>query len=463
MRLLYFFITINTVSIASCQGQGSIKTPPNIIIINIDDMGWKDVGYMGSTYYETPHIDRLSTEGMVFTNGYAAAANCAPSRACLMTGQWTPRHGIYTVNSSERGDARHRKLIPTKNKTILSQDHNILPGVLHQNGYMTCHAGKWHLSENPLDYGFDVNIGGGHNGHPTSYYPPYGNVQLTGGDEDYLTDLVMDHTVQFLDTVSRPFFLHYTPYAVHTPIQPVKALLESYVQKPASNGQQNADYATMIENLDRNIGRLISSLEEKGVFKNTLIIFTSDNGGLYGITRQPPLRAGKGSYYEGGIRVPFFFVYSDLISANTTSEIPISNIDVFPTILHYAGISSTSLDLDGVNLAPILEGRLENLERPLFWHFPIYLQAYNVQENENRDALFRTRPGSVIRYGDYKLHYYFEENEVELYNLMEDPGERKNLTSTEPQIKEQLLSTLRSWWSETNAPIPQDLNPEYKN
>ncbi len=439
------------------------KAPPNIVIINIDDMGWKDVGYMGSTYYETPHIDRLSSQGMIFTNGYAAAANCAPSRACLMTGQWTPRHGIYTVNSSERGDAQHRKLIPTKNKTILSQDHNILSGVLHQNGYMTCHAGKWHLSENPLDYGFDVNIGGGHNGHPTSYYPPYGNVQLTGGDEDYLTDLVMDHTVQFLDTVSQPFFIHYTPYAVHTPIQPVKTLLEKYTQKPSLNGQHNADYATMIENLDRNIGRLILKLEEKGVFNNTLIIFTSDNGGLYGITQQRPLRAGKGSYYEGGIRVPFFFVYKDIIPENTTSDIPISNLDIFPTILHYTGLQQTQISLDGYDLSTILENHQKDLKRSMFWHFPIYLQAYNVHDNENRDSLFRTRPGSVIRQGDYKLHYYFEDDDVELYNLAEDISERKNLASTEPEIRDKLLNTLRSWWNETNAPIPKELNPAYEN
>lgn len=458
----YLFALVGAGFICSCNTGVKQDSRPNIVIINIDDMGWKDVTYMGSNYYETPNIDKLSAEGMIFTNGYAAAANCAPSRACLMTGQWTPRHGIYTVQSSERGASKDRKLVPIQNTTILDPKHEIIPGILHQNGYTTCHAGKWHLSENPMDYGFDINIGGGHNGHPTSYYPPYGNVQLRGGEEDYLTDLVMDHTLEFLDTVAQPFFLHYTPYAVHTPIHPVESLLEKYVRKTGSNGQQNADYATMIENLDRNIGRLISSLEEKGVFNNTLIIFTSDNGGLYGITKQRPLRAGKGSYYEGGIRVPFFFVYSDVISANTTSEIPISNIDIFPTILHYAGITNNQILLDGTDLSPLLENHQHDLQRPMFWHFPIYLQAYNVHDNENRDSLFRTRPGSVIREGDYKLHYYFEDDAVELYNLAEDIGERKNLASTEPEIRDSLLATLRNWWNATNAPVPQHLNPDYE-
>ena len=461
MKFRLLFIAALILSITSCSNKPN-DTKPNIVLINVDDMGWRDVGFMGSEYYETPNIDQLSKLGMIFTNAYAAAANCAPSRASLMTGKWSPRHTIYTVGSSERGAAKHRKIIPTKNTTTLSKEHKIIPEILNQNGYITCHAGKWHLSKTPLNYGFNLNIGGGHNGFPSSYYPPYNNVNVVGDDNQHLTDLIMEKTLKFMDTVQGPFFLNYAPYAVHTPITPIENLLEKYNQKAAWNGQNNPKYATMLENLDRNIGLLITKLKEKGLFDNTLIVFTSDNGGLYGITNQQPLRAGKGSYYEGGIREPFFFVLKDKIKQQSKSEIPITNIDLFPTILEYAGIKNDQLKLDGINLAPILEKKVDKLERPLFWHFPIYLQAYRVMDNENRDSLFRTRPGSAIRYGDWKLHYFFENNEIELYNLAEDIGERNNLATTETEKAEELLNYLKNWWNETSAPIPKDINPEYE-
>ncbi|XCF05455.1 sulfatase [Tamlana crocina] len=465
MRIHLILFTLLSTLISSCNSKSNRKqnTKPNIVIINVDDMGWRDVGFMGSEYYETPNIDALSAQGMVFTNGYAASANCAPSRACLMTGLWTPRHGIYTVNSSERGQSRDRKLIPTPNTTILAPTHAIIPKVLKKNGYKTCHAGKWHLSHNPLEYGFDVNIGGSHAGAPRSYNPPYKNVKLEKGKSEYLTDLIMENTLKFVDTISSPFFLYYSPYAVHTPIMPVDSLLPKYKNKASWNGQGNSNYATMVDNLDRNIGLLIKVLKDKNLFDNTLIVFTSDNGGLYGITKQKPLRAGKGSYYEGGIREPFFFVLNDRIKPNVKSEVPISNLDVFPTILKYAGVKNSSLALDGNNLSSILEGNEDKLERSLFWHFPIYLQAYYKNDNENRDPLFRTRPGSVIRKGDWKLHYYFEDDGIELYNLAEDIGELNNLASAKSSKKEELLGDLKSWWKTTNAPIPIELNPEYIN
>jgi arylsulfatase A-like enzyme len=273
----------------------------------VDDLGYKDLGFMGSKYYETPHIDSLSRLGMRFTNGYAAASNCAPSRACLMTGRWPTFHGIYTVGTSQRGESKDRKLVPTENVTMLAEKEKVLPRILQQNGYFSIHAGKWHIGENPLDYGFDVNIGGGKSGLPMSYFPPYGNIDLDG--DGNLTDLIMEKTIRLLDSVKQPFFLNYAPYAVHVPIQPIPDLLLKYQNKKPSAGQKNAEYATMIENLDRNIGLLISALKRNKLFDNTLIIFTSDNGGHFAITRQYPLRAGKGSYYEGGIREPFFFYF----------------------------------------------------------------------------------------------------------------------------------------------------------
>jgi arylsulfatase A-like enzyme len=436
------------------------REQPNIIIINVDDLGYKDLGFMGSKYYETPHIDSLSRLGMRFTNGYAAASNCAPSRACLMTGRWSTFHGIYTVGSSQRGESKDRKLIPTVNTTTLTEKEKVLPRVLQQNGYFSIHSGKWHIGENPLDYGFDVNIGGGKSGLPMSYYAPFGNINLDG--DGNLTDLIMEKTIHLLDSVKQPFFLNYAPYAVHVPIQPIPGLLPKYQSKQPSAGQKNAGYATMIENLDRNIGLLISALKRNKLFDNTLIIFTSDNGGHFAITRQYPLRAGKGSYYEGGIREPFFFILRKRIKENTVSDVPITNLDLLPTIMDFAGISKDQFKVDGTSIRPVLEEEVVELDRPLFWHFPIYLETYDAGENEDRDSLFRTRPGSVVRYGPWKLHYYFEDNEVELYNLDDDIGERNDLSESNAQKVEELTGYLDSWWKETNAPIPGELNAEYQ-
>ena len=435
------------------------QTAPNIILINIDDMGWKDVGFMGSKYYETPNIDGLAARGMVFTNGYAAAANCAPSRASLMTGLWTSRHGIYTVNTSERGHTKDRKLIPIKNTKTLSSKFKVIPQILKENGYTTCHAGKWHLSNNPKDFGFDVNIGGSHAGFPKSYYPPYKNVKVEGGDNSYLTDLITEKAIAFIEKSKQPYFLHYAPYAVHLPLNPVKSLLPKYYSKAPQDGQGNAKYASMIENLDRNIGLLVNDLKDP----NTLIIFTSDNGGLYGITQQKPLRAGKGSYYEGGIREPFVFVWKDRIKENSINDTPITHLDIFPTLLNAAQIVDYDAPLDGSNLGPILSRKQNNIERAIFWHFPVYIQSkkWKNYKNENRDSLFRTRPGSVVRQGDWKLHYYFEDKALELFNLKNDIGERENLIHVHPKKAAKLKTVLETWWKDTNAPIPTKINLEY--
>ena len=255
-----FLLVASILILSGCQ-----KSPPNIILINIDDMGWRDVGFMGSEFYETPHIDRLAVSGMVFTNGYAPASNCAPSRASLMSGQWTPRHGIYTVNNSDRGQSRDRKLIPTTNTTVLADTFVTIPELLREAGYKTCHAGKWHLGKDPKSQGFDRNIGGTHAGNPGSYYPPYGNVPLKASDDDYLTDLIMDFTIAFIrENHGSPFFLYYSPYAVHTPIHPIDSLFFRYVEKASWMGQDHAGYASMVDNLDRNIGNMLNVLEEEG-------------------------------------------------------------------------------------------------------------------------------------------------------------------------------------------------------
>lgn len=465
-KIIVISLLIATVFMAQTSAAKSKETTyerPNIILINIDDMGWRDVGFMGSEYYETPNIDALSKQGMVFTNAYAGASNCAPSRACMMSGQWTPRHGIYTVTNSDRGKSETRKIIPTVNNEYMPDDNLLIPELLKKAGYTTCFAGKWHLTDDPLLRGFDVNIGGSHAGNPGSYYPPYKNVpSLKAPSKDYyLTNLVMDKTLEFIDTVkNKTFFLYYAPYAVHTPLNPVKSLLPKYENKPEWNGQHNAKYATMVENVDAQIGRLIARLKEKNLFDNTFIIFISDNGGVYNITKQWPLRAGKGSYYEGGIREPMFALWNGKIAAGTKTETQVTNLDFYPTILDAARIKKpTDKVLDGESILPVLTGENELKERPLFWHFPIYLQGGN---KETQDPLFRTRPGSAVRFGDWKLIQYFENNDIELYNLKNDIGEKKNLAKSNPEKANELLTLLINWRTETNAPVPTELNPEYK-
>lgn len=433
---------------------------PNILLINIDDMGWRDVGFMGSEYYETPNIDKLAKGGVIFTNAYAAASNCAPSRACLMSGQWPQRNGIYTVANSDRGKSRDRKIIPVKNNEYMPADNILIPQVLKKAGYTTCHAGKWHLSDTPLSFGFDVNIGGCHAGNPGSYYPPYKQVPLEAPTEDYyLTNLIMDKTIEFLKTTgNKPFFMYYSPYAVHAPLQPVKSLLPKYKNKAEWNGQKNAKYATMVENLDTQIGRMIRYLKESGKLNNTFILFISDNGGVYRFTKQWPLRAGKGSYYEGGIREPMFINWPGKIAGGAKIDVPVTNLDIYPTLLNVAGVNvPDGKIIDGRSVLPIIKGA-RIAPRPLFWHFPIYLEGGNI---ETQDVKFRTRPGSAIRLGNWKLIQYFENNDIELYDLSNDIGEKNNLAKTNREMAKKLVGMLEKWRENTNAPVPSELNPNY--
>lgn len=467
MRTNFFsLIIVANFILFSCKGKANVAIEnaiqPNILLINIDDLGWRDLQFMGSTFYETPNIDALSKQGVIFTNGYAAASNCAPSRACLMTGLWPQRHGIYTVGTSERGESKDRKLIPVKNTVSIDKQFLLLPQTLHQNGYMTCHAGKWHLSDNPLLNGFDVNIGGSHEGHPKSYYPPYKNVALKAEKGKRLTDLITDKTIDFIQHSKNPFFINFAPYAVHTPIQPVPNLVDKYKNKKVTSNQNNAEYATMVENTDHNVGRLIEALKHSGKLKNTFIIFTSDNGGVTGHSSQHPLRAGKGSYYEGGIRVPFLIVWKGKIKAGQQKETPITNFDIYPTLLDIVGIEKPkNLLLDGKSFAAEIFKNGDLNKRPLFWHFPIYLEANKNNNQGTRDPKFRTRPGSVVRYGDWKLHYFYEDDGLELYNLKDDIGEKNNLVVSKPEKAQQLYAMLEEWLEETEAPIPTNLNVEY--
>jgi len=440
---------------------------PNIVYINIDDLGWTDLACYGSTYYETPNIDRLTSMGMRFTDAYASAANCAPSRAGLLSGQYSPRHGIYTVNSSERGKTIDRKLIPIPNTNTLHDSINTIAEVLKKSGYVTASMGKWHLGEDPKTQGFDINIGGTHAGHPKSYFSPYKNKNLKDGPTgEYLTDRLTNDAISFLNQhKTDPFFLYMTYYTVHTPLQGKKELIEKYQNKTPSIHHKNETYAAMIEAMDSNVGRLIDTLEKLNLSDNTIIIFTSDNGGLQNVSGQYPLKYGKGAYYEGGTRVPLIIRWDGHIKSNTISNTPVINLDFYPTFLELT--KQTVFEnqiLDGQSLLPILLQKKDFTERPLFWHFPIYLQAIKgLKELTGRDYKFRTRPGSTLRYGKWKLHQYFEDGAIELYNLDTDLSETNNLARKQPKQVAKLLELLNTWRAETNAPLPNKLNPEFQS
>jgi len=460
MKQLSFLLTVLLITaLVSCRKP---EAPlPNILLIVADDLGWKDVGFMGSSYYETPNLDRLARGGMAFTQAYAGAANCAPSRASLMTGQYGTAHGIYTVGSSERGDSRIRRIIPARNETILRDDFFTLAEALHEAGYTTASIGKWHLGEDPCSQGFDVNVGGSRRGHPRSYYAPYGGPILEAPEGEYLTDRLTEEALGFMRQNSdRPFFLYLPYYAVHTPIQAKDSLEQKYLEKGGRGCQSHAAYAAMVDNLDRCIGLLLAELDQSGLRENTLVIFTSDNGGIREISCQDPLRAGKGSYYEGGIRVPLVYSWPGMIKPGIRVEDPVIHMDFFPTLMELTG-KECPADMDGLSLWPLLSGKGELPERALYFHFPVYLEAYRAGYDDGRDPLFRTRPGSVIRKDEWKLHYYYEDGEVELYNLNTDSGERNNLASAHPDKKAELLNLLTMWLEEEDAPVHFNPNPEF--
>ncbi|MFO7973878.1 MAG: sulfatase [Candidatus Hydrogenedentota bacterium] len=458
---------------AACTGwkmRRGVQARPklNIVYINVDDLGWTDLSCQGSEYYETRNIDALASQGMVFTNAYATAANCAPSRACAMTGQYTPRHGVYTVGDSARGKSKDRKLIPIENTLHIREDNLTIAHVLHNAGYRTCTVGKWHLSEDPLKNGFDVNVAGGPWGSPSKggYHSPYNYPNCTRNEKgEYLTDRLTTEAIAFVEeNKDRPFFLYLPFYTVHRPLQAKASLKAEFAEKDRTKAHKNPTYAAMIASLDENVGRLMAALEKYDIADDTLVLFSSDNGAVWKTSKQWPLRAGKGSYYEGGIREPMIVRWPVVVEPGTTCDTPVSNIDFFPTFIEAAGVEKPREKiLDGESLVAVLTGRGTLPDRALYWHFPIYLQAY-VKEGpvETRDPKFRTRPGSVVRYGDWKLHEYFEDGGLELYNLREDVGEKHNLAEERPEKRDELHAMLKHWREELGAPVPTELNPEYE-
>jgi arylsulfatase A-like enzyme len=443
---------------------------PSIVFILMDDLGWTDVGYMGSEYYETPNIDRLARQGMVFTNAYTNAPNCAPTRASLLSGQYTPRHGVYTVGSSERGSSRHRRLIPVANTTDLSTDIVTIPEVLGPAGYVSACIGKWHLGggpeHSPTAQGFDVSFdrsqagyGGGH------FSPPLTRRLNPGQPREYLTDRLTDEALRFVDAnQDRSFFLYLAHHAVHTPLEAQEDLIAKYRNKPPRGGHSNPVYAAMIESADQSVGRVTAKLDELGLTQDTLVVFFSDNGGVGGyrelgvmggaITSNAPLRGGKGMLYEGGIRVPMIVRWPRRVRAGSRCRVPVIGLDFYPTFLEAAGIGARpARPLDGLSLVPLLRGADRLPRDAVFWHFPAYLEA-----SQNT---WRTTPAGAVRQGDYKLQEFFEDGRVELYNLRDDIAEKRDLSATMPGRARALRDLLVQWRESLGASVPTQPNPQY--
>jgi len=434
-------------------------------------MGWRDLGCCGSTYYETPNIDRLAAQGMMFSDAYTCGPNCAPTRASLMSGQYTPRHGIITVGNSDRGPEHLRKLIPQETKTVLNAEITTIAEAIKPAGYVSASMGKWHLGNDPghgpVGQGFDLNVGGYEAGHPRSYFSPYKNPELKDGPEgEYLTDRLTEEALKFIEAnQDKPFFLYLPHYAVHTPIRAKKEMIAKYEAKEPSNGQGNPTYAAMIESTDQGVGRMMAKLDELGLTDDTIVIFSSDNGGVGGyealgikngeITSNAPLKGGKGMLYEGGIRVPLFVRWPGVVKPRTRCDEPVITVDFYPTLLEMAGAARPARQaLDGQSILPLLRGAGSLKREAIFWHFPAYLQGGG--------GTWRTTPAGAVRKGQWKLIEFFEDGRVELYDLVRDIGEKTNLADKMPEKAKELHNLLRNWRESVNAQVPTGLNPKYK-
>jgi arylsulfatase A-like enzyme len=431
---------------------------PNIVFILADDLGYTDVACFGSKYYETPNIDRLAKNGVRFTSGYTCGPNCQPTRAALMSGQYGPRTGIYTVGGIDRFDWQSRPLRPVDNVTELPLEKITIADTLKKAGYATGMFGKWHLGtdakHHPLKRGFDeaIESSGVHFDFKTNPHTDYPKGQ-------YLADFLTDHAVDFIERhKDQPFFLYLPHYAVHAPHQAKKELIAKFKDKTPVGGHKDPAYAAMIASVDESVGRIVRTLDKLGLTENTLVIFSSDNGGVggyeragltkSGITDNAPLKGGKGMLYEGGVRVPYIFSWKGKIAPGKENITPINSVDLYPTLVAIAGAERPhDYTLDGESYLSLLTGAKSKLDRDaIFWHFPGYLGAGPGQ--------WRTKPGGSIHAGDFKLIEYFEDGQQELYNLKEDISEEHNLAKENPDKVKELHARLIAWREKVGAKMP---------
>ena len=448
----------------------------NFLFILIDDMGARDLGVEGSTYYESPNIDRIANTGMRFRQGYAGCQVCSPSRASIMTGKFTARHGITDWIGAKEGEnwKRNTKLLPAFYNHNLPHEDTTLAEALREAGYRTFFAGKWHLGSKgswPTDHGFEFNVGGWDVGSPNGgYFAPYINPNMESGpDGESLPIRLGQETANFIQKhKDEPFLAYLAFYSVHGPIQTTQELWAKYQKKamknphegnrflidrtlPVRQVQDCPIYAGMIEAMDNAIGIVLNTLDELGLDDNTVIMFTSDNGGVSSgdaySTCNLPFRGGKGRQWEGGIREPYYIRVPGLADSGATCDTPVDHTDFFPTILELAGLPlKPEQHVDGVSLVPLLEGK-RIPDRDLYWHYP----HYGNQGGE---------PSTIIRSGDWKLIHYFEDGRDELYNLANDIGEQIDLAAKQPKIATELRAKIDAFLKETGAKLPWK-NPNY--
>jgi arylsulfatase A-like enzyme len=443
--------------------------PPNIVFILIDDLGWRDLGCYGSTFYETPHLDRLAGQGMKFTSAYAACCVCSPTRASILTGQYPAR--LHLTDYLIGRPPRNARLQVPDWTPYLTRDTRTLAAALKPAGYVSGLVGKWHLGGStqfgapreaeasvPERFGFDVNIAGSHYGQPPDYFFPYQRKgagetvyrfpNLPGGREgEYLTDRLTDEAEKFIEqNQRRPFFLYLAHYAVHTSIgnrlQAKPKVIAKYTARANPRAaQHNAIYAAMIESMDESVGRILHKLDELRLTERTVVVFTSDNGGYHQATSQQPLRGAKSEAYEGGIRVPLIVRWPGMVKAGSVSDTPVSSIDYFTTCCEVAGVKpDPQHNVDGVSLLPVLRQTGPLPRDALFWHYPHYNDA--------------TTPHGIVRQGDFKLIAYDEDGRLELYNLKSDLSEKDNLAGTQRDRARALQQLLADWRKQVGAQMP---------
>ncbi|PQO38187.1 sulfatase [Blastopirellula marina] len=444
---------------------------PNFVFLLVDDLGWTDIGVYGSSFYETPNVDRLAATGLRFTNAYAACQVCSPTRASIMTGRYPTRTGITDYIGAAQPERWNRKtkMLPANYEMQLALDEVTIAEVLKGNGYATFFAGKWHLGSEkffPEHQGFDINQGGIDRGGPyggKKYFSPYGNPRLKDGpDGEHLPDRLATETVKFMtEHKDEPFLAYLSFYSVHTPLMSREDLKQKYLEKKKTlqHGeiwgqegerkvrlvQEHAVYAGMVEAMDQAVGKVLNAIDELKLTDNTVVIFMSDNGGLSTSEGHPtsnlPLRAGKGWIYEGGIREPMIVRWPGVTKADSVSEQYVSSVDFFPTMLDIAGIAvPKDLTIDGMSFAPVLQGKA--IDRgPIFWHYPHY-------GNQGGS------PSAAVREGNWKLAEFYEDGHLELFNLSDDIGEQHNVADQHPELVEKLHAKLEAWRKETGAKLP---------
>lgn len=441
----------------------------NVVLFVVDDLGWMDLGCQGSSYYRTPNIDRLAARGIRFTDAYAACAVCTPTRASIMTGkyparnlmtQWLPA-GRWSATGHRMREGRFLRSLPLEEVTLAE--------ALREGGYRTLHVGKWHLGGPPFSlpahHGFDINVGGSEHGAPGHYFYPYKGswkiptteqrvqkITLPDGKKgEYLTDRLTSEALRLIEESSdQPFFLYFPYYAVHTPLQGKKDLISRFSSIPRDQRQGSPVYAAMVASVDESVGRVVKKLEELKLAGNTLVIFTSDNGGFAGATSHDPLRANKGSHYEGGIRVPLIMAGSGVKGGGRVSGTPVITNDLYPTVLEMAGLPlRPHQHADGMSLAPLARGSGKVAREALFWHYPHY----------NRHP--QSAPVSIVRKGKWKLIEFLERGEFELYDLASDLGEKTNLAAKEKARVNELSAMLQGWKADVGAQAMKP-NPQFK-